>query len=539
VTPFGVLLGVLLTRNAFLFSTPEYERADMGANSILIEQARRFSLLLGNYSREGFNHPGPAFLYVESWGESVFWAALRVVPAAWNGQLIGLYVLNALFGACVVAVAYGWTRSLRGALAAGAAVACFAAVHPEAFSSDWMPYVYVPAFLLFVVSAASAAAGRGSDAWIAALSGWFLIHGHAAFLVIVPALVLVLAALRLVTGDLARRTLGAAVARVTRRNAWDPAPRTSPRDEDRDARPRILARWRTWLPVVAISAVFLLPMVLQLALHGDGNFARYFGYASSSDAGGHTAAQVTDYVLWYWWPRAHAWAAPVVLVLLAGLLTWRLPAGPARRFCRWLMITDAAAVALVVVYVAVGVDSIDQHYICYFSWATPAVLLLVITIAVTGLLASARPRRGALTALALAYIAAVAACCAFAGAAATQISTAYVDPLNPPAGNPVDPALPAAVATMGTLAAGRTIVLDFPHDGWTDVTGILVQAGRTGVSACVADPHWAFLMSGRSICTTAEFLHGYIMSVYPDGEIPPAAYPVARLQRAIVTAGTN
>jgi hypothetical protein len=65
--PFALMLAVLLARNAFLFSAPEYEDADMGANSILIEQARRFTLLAGNYSREGFSHPGPAFLYVESW----------------------------------------------------------------------------------------------------------------------------------------------------------------------------------------------------------------------------------------------------------------------------------------------------------------------------------------------------------------------------------------------------------------------------------------------------------------------------------------
>ena len=84
------MLTVLLVRNAFLFSTPEYEWADMGADSILIEQARPFTLLVGNYSREGFNHPGPAFLYIQAWGKSVFWALLRVVPTPWNGQLIGL-----------------------------------------------------------------------------------------------------------------------------------------------------------------------------------------------------------------------------------------------------------------------------------------------------------------------------------------------------------------------------------------------------------------------------------------------------------------
>ena len=66
-----MVFGVLLGRNAFLFTAPVHEDADVGAYSILIEQARRFTLLVGNYSREKFNHPGPAFLYVQSWGESL------------------------------------------------------------------------------------------------------------------------------------------------------------------------------------------------------------------------------------------------------------------------------------------------------------------------------------------------------------------------------------------------------------------------------------------------------------------------------------
>jgi hypothetical protein len=275
------MLTVLLARNAFLFSAPEYEDADMGANSILIEQARRFTLLVGNYSREGFNHPGPAFLYVESWGESIFWALLHVVPTPWNGQLIAPYLLNAGFASCVVAVVYGWTGSLRGVLAAGAVVALFGFLHPAVFNSDWMPYVYVPAFLTFVVSLASASAGRSADAWIATLSGWFLIHGHAAFLFMVPAMVAVPVAVR----------------------AW-PAPRSA-----RGLRPALRARRRVWLPVVVISAVFALPLIMQVALIGPGNFEAYLDYQSSGSAGGHTLAEVTGYVLWFWWPHANAWAA--------------------------------------------------------------------------------------------------------------------------------------------------------------------------------------------------------------------------------------
>jgi hypothetical protein len=515
--PFGVVLGVLLGRNAFLFFTPEYERADMGANSILIEQARRFSLLVGNYSRKGFNHPGPAFLYVESWGESVFWAWLRAVPSAWSGQLIGLYALNALFAVCVVAVGYGWTRSPGGALAAGAAVACLGAAHPAAFSSDWMPYVYVLPFLAFTVSLASVAAGQRRDAWIAALSGWFLIHGHAAFLFIVPVMAGV---------PLALRTL-----------RWLAAARAHGRAAGASGRAGIGPGWRQrrgWLAVAVISALFALPMVLELVLHGDANFARYFAYGSSSSAGGHSAAQVTGFLLWFWWPGASPWLAPVLLTVAAVGLTGLLQAGQARVLCRSLLLTDALAVTLVTVYTVTGVDQIGDHYIGYFSWAVPAVLLLVILLAVSELLAL-----GGRAGLAVAAVAAVAACAAFAAAPGTRTSTVYVDPQKPHGGYATDPGLAAAVARMGALAAGRTIVLRFPHDGWTDVTGILVQAGRTGVHACVADPGWAFLMSTRSICSPAQTRGGDPMTVYPDDQIPPGADPLARLQRAIVTSGTK
>ena len=127
-------------------------------------------------------------MYVQSWGESLFWAMMRLVPAPWNGQMIAVYALNALFVACVVATCYGWTRSPAGALLAFAAVALLGALHPPAYSSDWNPYVYVPAYFAFSVAIASVAAGRLADLWIAALSGWFLIHGHVCFLLFVPAL---------------------------------------------------------------------------------------------------------------------------------------------------------------------------------------------------------------------------------------------------------------------------------------------------------------------------------------------------------------
>ena len=235
----------------------------MGANSILIEQARHFSLLVGNYSRDHFHHPGPAYMYVQAAGESLFWAWLHVVPSAWNGQLLAVYALNAMFVALAVGAVYGRTGSLRGAAVCFAAVVALASAHPAVLSSDWMPYLYVVAYITFLVAAASVAAGRVRDAWILALTGWFLIHGHACFLFFVP--VICLAALVAVLWP-RRHGLGAAL------------------------RSFFATQRRVWVPVAVISAAFAFPIVADLVLHWPGQFGGYLAYMSSRQAGGHSLA---------------------------------------------------------------------------------------------------------------------------------------------------------------------------------------------------------------------------------------------------------
>jgi len=246
---------------------------------------------------------------------------------------------------------------------------------------------------------------------------------------------------------------------------------------------------------------------------------------------------VARYALWFWWPHAHAWAAPALLALAAGLLSWRLPAGPVRRFCRWLLIVDAVSTAVAAGYVAVGVDSINQYYICYFTWANPVVLVLVIVIAATELIASGGHPRAA---LAVTAAIAVAAWSVFAAVPATRLTTVYVDPANPRAGHSTDALLPAGVAALAAAAAGRPIVVTFPHNAWPTVTGILVQAERTGVRACVAERHWTFMMTSEFICTPAERAAGYPVVVYPAGAQPRSAVAVARFAGAVaVSAGAG
>ncbi len=498
--PFAALFVLLCVRNRFLFTTRLYEQGDAGANSILIEQAKHFTLLVGNYSRERFNHPGPAYMYVQAIGEYLFQNALHVVPTAWNAHMLSVFALNCAFVAMGVGIVYGWTRSLRGAAACFAVFAGFAIAYPWILNSDWMPHMYVLAYMVFVLAAGSVAAGRAQDAWIFALTGWFLIHGHACFLLFVPALTVAVLA---------------AVLWPVRH-----ALRASARGFFREQR-------RTWVPVAVISAVFALPIAVNLALHWPGDFGKYISYGGSGRAGGHGVGQVARYALWFWWPHRHAWLAPLIgyPAALAGVL-W-LSRGPLRRFLIALLAVNVVSSLVFLFYASVGIDSLSEYYIGYFYWSAPLVTMLVIVLAllesVPGLAADgARLASGLSTGVAV--LAAVAACAALAVIPGTRTGST----------NDIDEALPQVVATLAARAHGRTIVLHIDHQAWVETAGFLVQAERTGVKACLHDPWYTFLMTSQFICTPAQAASGQGFWFYAPQSVPPHTPVILRFSGIVV-----
>jgi len=485
--PFVLVLTVLAVRSRFLFSVRFYENSDAAANSILIEQAKHFTLLVGNYSREGFNHPGPAYMYVQALGEWLFLDLLHLVPTAWNAHVLAVFALNSAFVAMIVGVVYGWTRSLRGAAACLAVVLGCIATEPWILSYDWMPWMYVAPYIVFLVAAGSVAVGGSRDIWILTLTGWFLIHGHACFLFFVPVIV------------------AAVLAAVTWRYGLRAALRHF-------ARPRI------WVPAAAISATFALPIVVNLALHWPGDFAKYFSYGSSKWAGQHGLLPDLHYVLWYWWRGGGGWAAwlvPAVSYLVAVAVVWRCR-DPVRRFLVALLAINVVSTLAFFCYTALGIDNLAQPYIGYFYFSAPLITLLVIAVS----LAEEVPL-GALVAPALAVLAVAA----FAAAPGTAVNTIQTEA-----------ALPHAVGVVAGRAHGQLIVIRFDHNAWPDITGFLVQAERTGVRACVADPYWTFMMSSQFICTPAQVAAGALFWFYWPAA-PHGATVIARGDNSEITAG--
>jgi hypothetical protein len=474
--PFAVVLAVLVVRSRFLFTASFYEQGDAGANSLLIQQAMHGRLLIGNYSREGFNHLGPAYMYVQAAGQWLFLYALHLVPTAWNAHVLAVFTMNSAFVAMVTGVVYGWTRSLRGTAVCLAVVLGFVATEPSILSLDWMPWMYVPAYITFLVAAGSVAAGASRDLWILTLTGWFLIHGHASFLFFVPAI------------------LAAVLAAVI----WQHGPR---------ATLRAFSRPRVWVPVAVISAVFALPIVVNLALHWPGDFGKYFSYSSSAKAGGHGLAQVARYAAWFWWRDGRTWPAvlaPVLLYAVAIAAVAWLSRGAERRFLAALLAVNLTSTVAFACYAAVGIDYLTEYYIGYFYFSAPIITLLVIALAVV----HAPP---APLGTVLAAGAAVLGVAAFAIAPATAVST-----------QDTDAALPHAVQAVAAQAHGRIIVVRFDHDAWVDVTGFLVQAERTGVRACVEDRSWAFMMTTQFICGPGQIADGatfwFLAPAAPSGK---------------------
>jgi hypothetical protein len=493
--PFAAILAILLARNSGLFTSRYYETSDFGADSILVEQARHFTLLVGIYSRDYFNHPGPAYLYAQAAGQTVLYNVLHVVPSAWNGQVIALYVVNSALAGLIVLVVYGWA-GYRGALAAIALLLGFAVMHVGVLTGVWMPYQDVPAFALFLLSAGSVAAGQRRDWWIAALSGWLLIHLQVGMLLFVPVLTVA--------------TVALAAWRVRHRL------RESLRGVARDP--------RTWIPVVAISALFALPIALDVILHWPGQFGKYLTYDDSPTAGAHSHRATLGYVAWFWGPGLWGWLVALGLVVAAGIAIW-LTRGPLRRYLAMLGAIAVVAQLLAVYYAATSVDEINEMYIGYFFWAVPLVFALIVTLAVLAALPRLAGRRSP---VALAALGAVAAVAVFAAVPGTRTFTRTVDPeFSSREAQVMDPGLPGAVRDVAADAHGKTIVISLWHGDWGDMTGFLAQAERSGVSACVADSWWAFMVTSQQICTRQQLAKGAGFNFVPAGT--KVRHPVATL----------
>lgn len=335
-------------RERSLFSISRYAWGDAGVNSLLVVKAEHLRELTGNYSRVGFHHPGPALIYMLTGGEVLFKDILHVVPAPYNGQLLGVSVYVALFLSLAVVSLYRMTGSVAVAGIAFGLGFLFT-VRQDLFANDWFPILYISAFLLFVVASAGVAAGRTEDLPCYVLAAGTLIHGHVSFLLFVG------------------------VTTVVGGASWFLLHRGSVGREAKDHR---IALYGT----AALVVLFLLPMVLETILRFPGPWHQYWYYVGHTKLPHRSLSQIIHYE-WHYWKdlRIPTVLYPIAIASGIGFTLSERDPGIRRLFIAVYGVL-VLETTLTFYYLLRGVDLLTPEnvygYVGYFYETVPLVLLI-------------------------------------------------------------------------------------------------------------------------------------------------------------------
>jgi hypothetical protein len=238
---FALLVAV---NGRFFISARVHEKSDFAVNALQIDQAKALREIHGNYSRFGFDHPGPAFFYVYALGEGLFHDLLHLTASPDPAHLLAGLALQSAFFALALGILASWIRSPLFLPLALAGAAIHYSLASNVFLSIWPPHALVMPFLAFWAASVSVAAGRGRDLPWAVLAGSFLVHGHVAQPLFVVVLFL---------GSYLFLALGLVLS--------EKAP---------------VAPWRAFkrahLVALAILLLFLIPLGLDLLRGGQSNF---------------------------------------------------------------------------------------------------------------------------------------------------------------------------------------------------------------------------------------------------------------------------
>lgn len=475
---FIIVAAVMLAASLPVARLVTFEFTDYAANSLLALDAKSLSLLKGNYSRVGFNHPGPAFLYVMAIGEILFYDILGLVRYPFGGQILGVTLLNAGWITLIWLLLRRINNSTGAALVGLAAfIGVCALSNPGFLFGIWMPFLYVCPFAVFTLAIARVATGRLDSLIPLAVAWGFLFHGHAAFM-IVTAVMLVLA---LAAHVGAAYRLGA--------EAW---PRLLSLETLREHQNKILI-------AAAIVAAALLPPLVETMLHFPGPFSQYFGYGDSRTSNSLSAS--VRYVAENWGGRRAFLTAMLSLCLI--LVIFRNDKQKASQHLGILIALVVATIA-VLLYAIFGIDYLNQPYIIYFYMAAPALFTAAIGVTLYDLIKRTRWRNG------LAVFAVL-----------TSVAFLALTERRAPES---DVRIEAAYKALREFAPGPAILeLDQSQnwqDVWANTLGLLAYSKRQGAVPYCIGAHWDVSFSTELRC------HGQ-----PDSNIP-------RLKVSATQAGT-
>ena len=487
---FAAIAAVLLWAAWGWIDVASTELGDFAANSLLVLQAKSGVLLRGNYSRVGFNHPGPAILYVLVLGEVLFHDLLPLARSPFSGQLMAVMLYNAFWLVVACNLVRRFAGSASATLLAGAIfILVLATLKFEILTGIWFPDLYCMPFLVMLLASARLVLGRTDSILALAVSCGFLVNGHAAFAAVLT--IIMLAAL------LANYRMG-------RRDPHLP----------RVASAAFVRAERAALSKFgAIALLFMLPLLILTVTEFPGPLYQYASFGSNRKP--NTMLQALHYVGVYWCglaPMLGGLAATVALWFAVG----RRPGTLADSVRALLAVLWGATVALLL-YARFGIDMLDQVYIGEFYYVVPALALALASLVLFDAL---RWRRKAWAVLPLAALALMQA--ARVLPQASEATWSY----HQQGVAPLYRAL-AAVPRQGRLVLDLNTDADW-GDVWAGVLGVQAYAKRQGNDLLCINRNWHISFTRQGECTAADLASGkrYLVrkasALAPGGPAPVA-----------------
>jgi len=480
-----ILLAVLFAASNWpAIATTNFELGDFAANSLLIQDAKHLALIHGNYSRVGFNHPGPAILYVLTFGEVFFHDLLHVVPSPFSGQLLAVALYNAAWLVAIFALVRRVSGTLAGAaLFTGALILALAVADYHIFAGIWFPHLYVLPFAVMVLAASRLVYARLDSVTALGVSTGFLINGHVSFVAIcgIVLICVLLANLLAARRGEAPRLLAKAFLREQR---------------------------KTVLYLAGIVLLFLVPFAIACIVDHPSPLRQYLSFSHGNKSNG--MRQALRYVAGYWEGMLGlvCGGAAVLALLLAARRSH-----PLRQAGLGLLAAMGGGTLALLYYAKVGIDLLEYKYIGLFYYAVPAFAAALALLCVHALLRPSRLRDGVAVllgggALLLAF---------------QQIdrTPGYRDQFNQPAVAGLHDALAA-------MHSPRRIVLDLDNSVdwgtvWTHILGVEIYGKRRHAELFCVNQNWHISFTRAAGCTPAELTASPRLYVRPLAGAPDPA----------------
>ncbi|MDH1012689.1 hypothetical protein N5J43_20845 [Pseudomonas nicosulfuronedens] len=466
LTVYFAISVILIASSQEAISVVTNEIGDFAANSLLIQDAKSLSLLVGNYSRVGFNHPGPAILYVLAAGEYLFFDKLGWVSYPFVGQLIAVACYNAFWFTLIAILLRRMGLAKHVVLIAVAAFCLVTAIEDHSFFNGiWMPHLYFFPFAVLMLSLARLVQERADSLWMMAISSGFLINGHASFIAILGLMLIVVLVYSYVAGSQRGGVL----------------------------RPEFLkANGRSLLLAVCLLTLFFVPMLILTVREFPGPIGDYIAFG-----GGHKPNKLKKaigFVSLYWGGTFAFLGALVTFVLL-----WvSKKVNRKSVVVRSLLVVIFAATLAMLFYARYGVDYLEQTYIGFFYFATPSILVVAVIICVAQFFGSGR------------YITlfSVAASVILLSASYSMVSKPpfYLVHYHGLQVSEINQALSKAKGDGGRLVLDLDDSNDWSHV-WAMATGIGANAKRQGESIFCINRNWYISFTKQLKCTPEELAH--------------------------------